>query len=482
MTRRPLTICRRLAAVTASLLLATAFDAIAARDAAAQAAPARVRFQIRAADTLAGTPPAARNAASVGTAASPQAGATEAFDVDGIRVIVRHNPANDVVAANLSLLGGTRQLTPATQGIEALLLAASERGTWRYSREAMRRAVAQTASTISIEPDEDWTVVGLRTIRAALDSSWALLADRVMAPRLDPADVETARSQMLAAAGQRLASPDAHVTYLADSVAFGTHPYALVPEGTPASLARITAEDLRRYQESQMVKSRMLLVVVGNVTRAHVEGMVRGTLAQLPRGTYAWAPPPPLPANPGATIVRRTLPTNYILGYYAGPPAASADYAALRVAAAVLSGSLFAEIRTRHNLTYAVDAPFIERAVATGGVYVTTAAPDTTLALMRSELAMLKTATLAEAPLDQLVQRFITDYFLRNETNADQASFLARAELYEGDFRRADTFVESLRRVTPADVRRVARQYMTDFRFVYLGDPAAVDEGRMRGW
>lgn len=464
----------RLSAMRNGVIGSAVLVAVAVDAAGAQTAQAPVRFTIRAADTV--------QAVADSVAPTARSGSTQAFDVEGVRVIVRTNPANDVVAANLYLLGGTRQLTQETQGIEALLLAASERGTRRYTRESLRRAMAQTASTITVDPDEDWTRVSLRTVRSALDSSWAVLADRVMAPTLAAADVELVRAQLLGAARQRVASPDAHVSHVADSVAFGAHPYALVPDGTEASLAAITLAQLKEYHAAQVVRSRMLLVVVGNVTRAQVEAMVRRSLARLPRGTYEWMPPPALPANTGVTVVSRALPTNYILGYYAGPAASSEDYAALRVASAVLGGSLFSEIRTRHNLTYAVDAPFIERAVATGGVYVTTVAPDTTLALMRRELELLKSATLAERPLQQLVQRFITDYFLRNETNADQANFLARAELYAGGFAAADRFVETLQRVTPEDVRRVAREYMKDFRFVYLGDPARVDAARMEGW
>ena len=180
--------------------------------------------------------------------------------------------------------------------------------------------------------------------------------------------------------------------------------------------------------------------------------------------------------------MRRDLPTNYILGYYNGPPANHPDYAALRVAAAVLSGSLFSEIRSRRNLTYAVDAPFIERAIATGGLYVTTVSPDTTLALMRRELELLKTELLDRQALQRLVQRFITDYYLRNETNADQATALARAELYEGDYRAASRLVDRLREVTPDDVRRVARQYMRDFQFAYVGDPSRVSRARLEGF
>ena len=52
---------------------------------------------------------------------------------------------------------------------------------------------------------------------------------------------------------------------------------------------------------------------------------------------------------------------------------------------------------------------------------------------------------------------------------------LARAELYQGDFRAADHFMDVLRRVTPDDVRRVARRYLKDFRFAYVGDATKLD-------
>src|SRR4051812_21769251 len=58
--------------------------------------------------------------------------ATSEFEANGLKVILRRNTATDVVAANLYLLGGARQLTPQTQGIEALLFAAAERGSRKF--------------------------------------------------------------------------------------------------------------------------------------------------------------------------------------------------------------------------------------------------------------------------------------------------------------------------------------------------------------
>ena len=398
---------------------------------------------------------------------------TSSFEVNGLRVILRRNTANDVVAANVYLLGGVQQLTPATQGIESFLLASSERGTKRFPGETARSLTARLGVTIVAEPSEDWTLFGFTGVRATFDSCFMILADRLMAPTLDSTEVERVRARILT--GLRLAAntPDPVINHLADSLAYVGHPYGFTPEGTEATIQSITVGQLRNYQASQMVTSRMLLVVVGNIERPRLVQLVQQTLSQLPKGNYAWsAPRLPPPPRKALLVQEAQLPTNYILGSYAGPAAQSPDYDALRVAAAVLSGRFFTEIRSRRNLSYEVEAPFVERAIATGGVYVTTVAPDTTLAIMRAEIDRLQQELIDPRGLERLVQQFITDYFLKNETNSDQATFLARAELYHGDYRAAGRFVESLRQVKPEDVRRVSRQYMHDFRFVYLGNPS----------
>jgi zinc protease len=409
-------------------------------------------------------------------APAPDTAVTTKFEVAGIQVILRRNPANEVVVANLYLLGGTRQLTSQTAGIEALLLAASERGTRRFPGSVLRQRTARLGSSIGIEASDDWSVIGLHSIRATFDSTWALLADRVIAPTLDAGEVDIVREQLLTGARQRGTDPDDAASQLADSLLFRQHPYAIQTTGTEASLTAITVPQLRQYHAQQFVTSRMLLVVVGNVDRPQVERLVRGTLATLPRGSYRWTPPPALPEGGRAIAFdNRPLPTNYLLGYVPGPAATSPDYTALRVATAVLSGRLFTEVRSRRNLSYAVESPFLERAHAIGGLYVTTVDPNAVLRIMRDELNALQNDQVEAAGLKRLEQQFITEYYLKNETNADQANVLARAELYQGDYRAADRFMEELRKVTPADVERVAKTYLTNFRFAFVGDTTKVD-------
>ena len=396
---------------------------------------------------------------------------TVSYDVDGIKVIHRRLGTGDIVVANLYLLGGVRQVSAANAGIELLMLESSERGTKSYSRDRLRRSMAQLGTKITTSVGVDWSVIGVQATRSTLDSTWRIFASRVMEPQFDEAEVGLIKRQLLSGVRQRQDSPDLQVDFLADSFAFKGHPYQLQPAGTESSLSSITVQDLQKYQERQMVKSRMLLVVVGDVSKAQVERLIRGSLARLPAGSYRWTLPDTLPRDRAAALtVNRPLPTNYILGLYSGPRADSKDYHALRIATAILSGQLFSEIRSRRNLTYAVDAPFIERAVSAGGLYVTTVDPKTTLEVMQQELLDLQTGTVDARALERLILQFITQYFLDNESGAQQADFLARAELYYGDFRRADRFVDELRAITPSDIQRAAVRYMRDVRFVYIGD------------
>jgi len=76
----------------------------------------------------------------------------------------------------------------------------------------------------------------------------------------------------------------------------------------------------------------------------------------------------------------------------------------------------------------------------------------------------------------------LTEYFLDNETSGAQADFLARAELYRGDFRAGDRFIAELQAVTGEDVRRVAQQWMTRLRFTYLGNPQQVNRFTLLGF
>ena len=87
--------------------------------------------------------PTTASASSAAASATPADTGTVRFDVDGVRVIHRRTTTG-LVVANLYLLGGVRLVTPATAGIEPMLLEVTERGTVGFPGDSLRRAMART--------------------------------------------------------------------------------------------------------------------------------------------------------------------------------------------------------------------------------------------------------------------------------------------------------------------------------------------------
>lgn len=160
------------------------------------------------------------------------------FEVAGVRIIHRQTN-NNLVVANLYLLGGTQLVSARTAGIEPMLLEVTGRGTQRYPGDQLRRAMARTGSEIGVGAQNDWTIFGMRTTTDRLDSTWSIYTDRLLRPTLTAADVEFVRENRVAILDQRSDSPDALLSYLADSVAFAGHPYGLSPVGTSRSIRGI---------------------------------------------------------------------------------------------------------------------------------------------------------------------------------------------------------------------------------------------------
>jgi len=172
---------------------------------------------------------------------------TTAYDVAGIRVLQRRTESSDIVAVRLYLLGGTRQITERTAGIEPLMLrAAAYHG---------GRALDRTGSVVALEPEADWTVYGFTGLVEDLDATWRAFVDRLLQPELSDEAAAGARRRLLTQARRRYTEPDQRLHVIAMRALFRDHPHALDPEGTEASLAALTAEHVRAYARDQLVTS-----------------------------------------------------------------------------------------------------------------------------------------------------------------------------------------------------------------------------------
>jgi zinc protease len=410
------------------------------------------------------------------------------YDVNGLHVIQAPAYNAQIVSVNLYFLGGTQQLTPSTAGIERLALNAAAGGTRRYPDSASTIAFSRTASRLRVLANLDWTVFGFTGLVDQFDSAWAVFADRVVAPTLDSAAVATAKARLRLDVHRRRVDPAGMMQAIADSVIFAGHPYGIDPNGTDASMDRITTADVRRYVGDQFVTSRMLLVIIGAVPREHVEQVVAATLGTLPRGTYKWTPPPPLPTHDRATLtaVERPLTTDYLFGYFNGPPATHSDYAAFHVATDLLSGRLRSATGRENqrpspdvSLSYVVFAPFYGAGIARGAVFGMIDSPNRVLPIIHQQIQVEQNTGIPLLAFTEYVKHYTSSYYLSHQTSTAQADQLARAQILFGDYRRRDAELQDLQHVSVGEIQAASRYFMRHLQFVYLGARQDLDASEL---
>jgi zinc protease len=402
---------------------------------------------------------------------------TEEFVVNGLKVILKQNPGNEVVAVSMYIRGGVFNLTPATAGIEPLLFDVAIKGTKKYPKEVINAELARMGTQINGNASRDYSGLHLRCIKPNFDTSWDIFADVLVNPTLDSNEVELSRAQALTALRQRRDNPDSYLRDMGDSLFYADHPYALDPSGTVESVSKISVEQMREHLKDNLVTSKLLLVVVGDIDKDDLQKKVSDSFGGLPVGDYT----PQFPAtitHAAATVdvIAQQLPTNYILGYFSAPSIRDADYYPMSMAMSVLQQREFEEVRTKRNLSYAPAAFFQNQFSNCGNIYVTAVQPDTTIKVMLGEVKRLQSELISAKELRDKITDFLTTYYLQNETNAAQASFLARYELAGLGWQASEQFVDNMKKVTPEDVERVAQKYIKDIQFVVIGDPAKIDE------
>jgi predicted Zn-dependent peptidase len=397
--------------------------------------------------------------------------------VNGMQVLVKHEPTAELAAIQLYIKGGVRDYAPAVAGITRLALAAATSGgTVGLDKAAFSHRLAALGSEIGSDARQDYSLIDAKTLTSAWDDTFSLLTETFLHPLLPASEIELQRRRQLVALHHEQDDPDSSLGFLTYQADYAGHPFANRPIGFLTTVPAIRAEDLAAHLATLRETGRLLLVTVGNVDPSHVLEKVKSAFGGLPRGQYQDVPFPAIRfSKPTLVTVSRKLETSYIRGDFPVPAWRDADFPAAMVAMSELSHRLFEEVRTKRNLTYAVSARLGGTSVPMGHLYVTTVDPNTTFRVMLGEVRRLQTDPVSATSLQGTKSVYLTEYLISNEPADGQASMLASAVLLGGDFRLARTLPERIRAVTPADVQAFAQRYLKNLQTVVLGDPSKVD-------
>ncbi len=408
--------------------------------------------------------------------AEAQAALVTEFEVNGLKVLVKRRASSQTVAAGLFLRGGSRNITDKNSGIEDLMWDVATEASTSFPRERLRTETSRMGTAISSGVNYDYSAVSLASTRDNFDRSWEIFTDIALHPSFSKDDFERIKSRNVVGLRDDVDTPDSYLQTLLDHMAYAGHPYANNPRGTADTVGKLTLDDVRKYHAQMMQTSRLLLVLVGDLDPAVVRTRVAATFGKLPRGSYVQQDISQLAFDsPTVEVTQRTLPTNYIQGIFVAPPLTSDDIHAMRIASNILAQLVYQEVREKRNLSYAPDAFLNSQGANIGGISATAVDANQTVRIMLEQISLLQKNQLLPQIISNVVAGYLTNYYIRLETNAAQAGELAQYELIGGGWRNSINIIERLRAVTPADVQRVSQKYMRNIRFEVLGNPASVD-------
>ncbi|MEJ2194352.1 MAG: pitrilysin family protein [Ignavibacteriaceae bacterium] len=400
----------------------------------------------------------------------------ESFTVNGLKVILKQNTSNDIIAVNLVFKGGTTILEPEQAGIETLALNVALKASENYPKDKLNAELEKMNTQLTSASNPDYSGINMLCVKQNFKKSWNIFSDVILNPSFTQEDFNLAREQLISNVKQTNDNADAYLQKLFRNAFYGDHPYSIEVNGTENTLQSFTVDQLKKFFTGRKTTSQMFLVVVGNASREELELMVTDAFGYLPKGDFQMKMPPIESFNePSIKIVQRELPTNYIQGSYPAPMRTSEEGYTMNITSSILRDRVWEEVRTKRSLSYAPTSRYGNSLSNYGAIYVTAVDPDTTVKVMIGELQRLKDELIPERELENKKRQFITYYYLNNETNQNQATVLTFFELSGSGYEETNKFIEKLMKVTPKDIQTVATKYMNNLQFVLIGNPESLE-------
>ncbi len=421
--------------------------------------------------------------------AASRPGVTRHVLDNGLTVIIKENPQSDLVVTEAVVRAGPRVEESRQAGITFFVRAMLLRGTGRRSGAEIAEAIESVGGQLGGGTTADFTALYTITTSRHVDAGMNLVADLLTDARFDPQDVETQRRVSLSRIAQNTDQPLQQAIDLFNATLYPYHSYAQSVFGTAESVGSLTRDDLVAFYRGYFTAPNIVLVVTGNIAPDVALNKVRrafgGLRADPPPRRTGWlraveralAPAPQAPQEIRQT---RAISAAWIALGYLTVPVGHRDFPALRVLNAILgegqSSRLFVAIREKRGLAYQVGSALPPRA-GPGYIRLSAGTAPPALSAVVAEMLEQVERLRADAPPADEVEKarrgVIGRYALAHEDLEAHAFYLGWYEMLGVGYEFDALFPELIARVTPEDVLRVSRRYLTNHVLAVVAPPTA---------
>ncbi len=407
----------------------------------------------------------------IALATSPEAGVSRTVLPNGLSVLSEFVPGVRSVAIGAWVRSGSMHERADQMGIAHLLEHMVFKGTRKYTAKELALSLEVLGGSLDAYTTREHTSFQARVLDEHLPEAADVLFELCFQPLLRAEDLKLERKVILEEIAMVDDTPDDVVFELHASRMYPGHEYGHMILGTPATVKRITAEDLRALHERTYHPPQIVLAAAGNVTHERLlDVLEQAGWATRERGVAEWLPAPGAPSvftHNYHHVKRKDIAQTHIVLACDAPEHASPERNAIAVASALLGGGmssrLFQQVREELGLAYNVYS-FYNTFLDNGqhGVYLATAPEQAreAYAVVRAEMERVAAGAMTDEEIATGISQLKGQLVLSLEGVSSRLYRAAEVALYDEPYRPVDALLAELDAVTPAQVRAACAAYL----------------------
>ncbi|MBA2647706.1 MAG: insulinase family protein, partial [Pyrinomonadaceae bacterium] len=400
----------------------------------------------------------------------------QSFDVqthtlkNGMKILVQRDSSIPNVALYVFYRVGSRNERPGTTGLSHFFEHMMFNGAKKYGPGQFDQVMEAAGGRNNAYTSNDVTVYQDWFPRSGLELIFEMEADRIENLNFDPKIIESERGVV---ASERRTSIDADNAGLLYeqlwATAFTAHPYQWPVVGWMVDIENWTMEDLKNHYRMGYSPSNATMVVVGDVNADEVVKLAQKFIEPV----KASAPPPKVTTREPEQIgERRVVARKFaqlpllMIGYHV-PETSSPDYYALKVLQTILfsgqSSRMYQRVVDKDQLALVVNGDydfafdptlFMLTAQPKEGV-----APEAVENAIYEEFGKIERESVTDQEIEKAKNILLANFYRQIKTINGRANQIGTYEVFFGDYRKLFNAADDYKKVTKADVQRVAQKF-----------------------
>lgn len=393
---------------------------------------------------------------------------------NGLRILIVENHDSPLVALRVLTRSGAAQDPENRAGLAAVTADMLDEGAGKRTALQVAEDVGKLGAQLTATADWDASTISIDTLGRNTATALDLLADLAIKPRFESAEFSRVKKDRLTTLLQQKDQAPIMANIRFSGFVYGGTPYGHAVQGSDASVATMTRDDVRRFHARHYIPNNTSLIVAGDVDADEIVEMARKTFGSWKKGTAV----PDVTVSPKASdgsriylIDRPAAVQSEIRVGHAGVARSNDDYFPVLVMNTVLGGissaRIYQNLREKRGYTYSVQSQFQFRRGPGPFVVSTPVRNEVTTPSVRvilDELRRIRTGDVSDDELQRAKSNRMGIFPATVEGAANIANRVIDMEVFGLSDDYFDKYRERIAAVTKNDVVRVANQYVNPDR------------------